>query len=104
MAKIRVSPTIAVQIREAMKDPIGRDMLRRGLRVESAAKKRISHSPRRIDTGRLRASITAQPIRKGGVPGVRVGTNVEYAYYVHEGTRYMQANPYLRDALPAARG
>lgn len=103
MGNVRVSPRIAVRIRNQLQDPIRRDLLRRGARVESAAKKRISHSPRRIDTGRLRASITTQPFTRGRLPGIRVGTNVEYALYVHNGTRHMQANPYLREALPAAR-
>lgn len=104
MARVVISPLIGARIRAKLDDPLARDMLRRGQRVETAAKRRISHSPRRIDTGRLRASITAQPIRKGGVPGARVGTSVEYALYVHDGTRYMIPNPFLRDALPAARG
>lgn len=104
MAKVRVGHIDAARVRAALKEPVARDMLRRGLRVESAAKRRISHSPRRIDTGRLRASINTQPIEHEGLPGVRVGTNVDYAIYVHEGTRHMQANPFLRDALPAARG
>lgn len=104
MAKVRVSPGVAAHIRSTLGVPLAKDMLRRGLRVETAAKRRISHSPRRIDTGRLRASINTRPIVHGGLPGVRVGTNVDYAIYVHEGTRHMQANPFLRDALPAARG
>lgn len=103
MARVRISPLVGARIRARLDTPLARDMLRRGQRVETAAKRRISHSPRRIDTGRLRSSLTTQPIRRGPVPGVRVGSNVEYALYVHEGTRYMIANPYLRDALPAAR-
>lgn len=103
MANVRVNRITAERIRRQLKDPIRRDLLRRGARVESAAKKRISHSPRRIDTGRLRASIATQPFTRGRLPGIRVGSNVEYALYVHNGTRNMQANPYLRDALPAAR-
>lgn len=48
-----------------------------------------------VDTGRLRDSLEHE------VQGdtVRVGTNVEYAVYVEEGTRYMNAEPYLRPAL-----
>lgn len=103
MARVFVNPLTAIRIRRATSDAVARDMLRRGVRVEAAAKKRISHSPRRIDTGRLRASIRTVPIRHGTAPGARVGTDVEYAFYVHEGTRYMIPNPYLRDAIPAAR-
>jgi len=104
MANVRVNPMIAARTKRQLQDSLARDMLRRGLRVETAAKRRISHSPRRIDTGRLRASINTQIFRRNGVPGARIGTNVEYALYVHNGTRHMQANPYLTDALPAARG
>lgn len=104
MAKIRVNPIIAAKVRRQLDDPLARDMLRRGLRVETAAKRRISHSPRRIDTGRLRASINTQIFRRNGLPGARIGTNVEYAIFVHNGTRYMEKNPFLTDALPAARG
>jgi len=105
-----------------------RDMLRRGLRVQARAKQLV-----RVDTGRLRSSITVQML-----PGrVIIGTNVSYAIYVHEGTgiygprkrpihpvngRYLvwtprgatrpvfarevrgsPPNPFLRDALWAAR-
>ena len=56
----------------------------------------LENSPRRVDTGRLKNSI------KGEVEGgdtVVVGTNVEYAIYVHEGTRYMAANRFLRNGV-----
>lgn len=122
--------------------PVAKDMIRRGLKVESAAKRRLGSNPRRVDTGRLRASITTQLISYNGRPAVRVGTNVKYARYVHDGTgifgpysevirpktkkalswvtkgkgrkkgnrvfaKYvigMRPNPFLKDALKAARG
>lgn len=65
---------------------VARDMLRRGLRVETRAKQNLQSDPRRVDTGRLRSSINTQPIMVDGVPAVVVGTNVKYAIYVHEGT------------------
>jgi HK97 gp10 family phage protein len=48
-----------------------------------------------VDTGHLRDSLEHE------VDGdtLRVGTNVDYAVYVEEGTRYMAAEPYLRPAL-----
>lgn len=103
-SRIYVKPTTGATIRRATITAVGRDMLRRGYRVEKAAKKRISHSPRRIDTGRLRSSVTTLPIVRGNAPGARVGTDVEYALFVHNGTRYMVRNPFLTDALPAAKG
>lgn len=76
-----------------------RDMLRRGIRVQNGARRRVN-----VDTGRLRSSINVEgPVVRGGGAGVRVGTNVEYAIYVHEGTRRMRGNPFLRDALADAR-
>ena len=82
---------------------LARDMLRRGKNVESAAKRRIGQEPRRIDTGRLRSSIRARLILFKGLPGSRIGTPVKYSLYVHNGTRRMKPNPYLKDALPAFR-
>lgn len=66
------------------------DLFKRGLRVESQAKRNISGvggtGPKRVDTGRLRASIATVLVNRGGLPAVLVGTNVEYARYVHDGT------------------
>jgi hypothetical protein len=53
-----------------------------------------------VDTGRLRDSLEHEVIGNT----LRVGTNVEYAVYVEEGTRYMDAEPYLRPALYRVRG
>lgn len=86
MANVRVSQRLAAQILAASQDPIARDMMRRGKNVESAAKRRISVSPKRVDTGRLRASIDTVPIKRAGMPGARIGSKVKYALWVHEGT------------------
>ena len=119
---------------------VARDMLRRGLLVETQAKRNLGGigGPKRIDTGRLRASISTNLIIRGGDPAAVVGTNVFYAKYVHNGTgiygprgqyirprsakflrfkpqggrRFVYArkvkgspgNPFLRNALVAARG
>lgn len=56
-----------------------------------------------VDTGRLRSSI-AWEFRHDGDVYVVVGTNVEYAIYVHEGTRYMAGTPFLTTALHAIVG
>lgn len=67
--------------------PIAKDLFRRGKKVEAKAKRNLNdRSPRRVDTGRLRSSITTQLVSIGGKPAVRVGTNVRYAIWVHEGT------------------
>lgn len=60
---------------------VAKDMMRRGQLVENQAKRLCP-----VDTGRLRSSITHELRQERGVPVVRVGTNVKYAVYVHEGT------------------
>lgn len=73
---------------------VSRYMLRLGIKVQSAARRRCP-----VDTGRLRSSIgvTQKETAQGAVTSI--GTNVEYALYVHEGTRFQQGRPFLADAL-----
>ena len=79
--------------------PIERDLELRALAVQAAAKQRLRQSPERIDTGNLINSIQIQIYQRNGMPVARIGTDVEYSIYVHEGTVYMDANPFLRDGL-----
>lgn len=113
------------------------DMFKRAVRVQSQARKNLSRPPQRIDTGALRASISVTPLRWHGLPAFRVGTNMKYALFVHDGTgiygpkhhlitpthaqvmvfksrrtgknvftrtsRGMPGNPFLKDALSAAK-
>lgn len=50
-----------------------------------------------VDTGRLRNSIT-HTIDAGEKVAI-IGTNVEYAEYVHQGTSRQKAQPFLTDAV-----
>jgi hypothetical protein len=76
-----------------------RNLRARALATQTAAKRRLNADPRRIDTGNLVNSIEIREyIRAGGIVE-RIGTDVEYANYVHQGTRYMEANPFLVDGL-----
>lgn len=78
--------------------PVGRELLRRVIRVESAA---IRACP--VDTGRLRSSITHDVGQdERGLVG-RVGSDVVYAPYVEFGTSRTPAQPFLRPALGAAQ-
>jgi HK97 gp10 family phage protein len=52
--------------------------------------------------GRLRASIHTKPAMLSSLEAV-VKTGVHYAIYVHEGTRYMRARPFLRKGTEFAR-
>jgi phage gpG-like protein len=88
---------------------IARDLSRRGVRVESRAKQLCpvgtpeSTGKKGYRGGRLRQSITWELGVDAEGLFVDVGTNVEYALFVHDGTRYMQGRPFLTDALVAAR-
>ena len=51
-----------------------------------------------VDTGRLRATIgTSLGIANRGITAI-VSTNVFYAIYVHEGTRFMKGRPFMYQA------
>lgn len=77
---------------------VAKDLTRRALRVQRAAKRLCP-----VDTGRLRASIAWRMGRDWRGLYAIVGTNVHYAAYVEFGTRRMRARPYLRPALQEAR-
>lgn len=49
-----------------------------------------------VDTGELRRSMTYDPPTNKGVV---VGTNKEYAIWVHEGTRKMRGRPFMKKAI-----
>ena len=95
-----------------------------GIHIEGEAKEELENTPRRVDTGLLRNSITyaidGKPAaissytddegKKSGTyhgtapkeekgRSVYVGTNVEYGIYVHEGTSKMAPNRFLKNAV-----
>ena len=53
-----------------------------------------------VDTGRLRASTREKFSYLKG----EVGTHVHYDIFVHEGTRFMRARPYLASAVQSEQG
>ena len=68
---------------------VAKDMLRRGIRVQSQAKRNLAGGagkPRRIRTGMLRNDISVRLVVVRGVPAARVGTGKSYARFVHDGT------------------
>jgi HK97 gp10 family phage protein len=79
-------------------DMIARDLTKRAIQVEAAAKRLCP-----VDKGRLRASVTHSIERDSRGLIAFVGSNVHYAIYQELGTRHMRAQPYLRPALRAAR-
>lgn len=84
--------------------PVARDLTKRAIRVESSAKQHATGRPGpKVQTGRLRGSITW---RLGADPAgmyVDIGTSVFYAPFVELGTSRAPAYPFLRPALDAAR-
>lgn len=118
---------------------LAKDMLRRGLKVETQAKRNLAGAtgrPKRIDTGQTRASVNTRLVTYRSLPAARVGSPLRRAVWIHGGTgiygprrhpirptqakrlRFkpkgsarvvyarevsgMKANPFLKDALPAA--
>jgi HK97 gp10 family phage protein len=89
---------------EILHGPVARDLVKRGIRVESSAKEHASGRPGpNVRTGRLRDSITWRLGQDEQSVYVDVGSAVLYAPYLEVGTSRMPAYPYLRPALEAAR-
>lgn len=143
MAKVthHLNPAAISQVLTSPSGPVAQALLVRGYRVQAQARKNLgggASGPKRVDTGKLRTSISVQLKKKNSrVLTVQIGTNVYYAIWVHDGTglygpehrlirpktkRYlrfkphgsnayvyaksvkgMRPNPFLADALSAAR-
>ena len=109
------------EVLSAMKDQAEKGLEEIGVKAEGYAAAALESNPRRIDTGLLRNSIThamagEAPAKStyssddgtksgaysGTAPGsglsVYIGTNVDYAGYVHDGTSKMAPNRFLSSA------
>lgn len=69
---------------------IARDLIRRGQRVENKARRLCP-----VDEGRLRASISTEVRGSGSSLTIRIGSNLEYAIYVEEGTGIYAGRGYI---------
>lgn len=113
------------EFKKALAEAEERAMEAIGQQCVSHAIQELQMSPSRIDTGLLKNSITYAlggeapaimqytadvgdgrgfysgnaPSDKKNEQSVYIGTNVEYAIYVHEGTRRMTPNRFLRNAV-----
>lgn len=116
------------ELKQEMEKKILQALTAVGLQAEGDAKIELENSPRRVDTGLLRNSITyaisgesphitsytadkageGEEKKSGKYSGsigskkdhaVYIGTNVEYAVYVHEGTTRMAPNRFLKNAI-----
>ena len=86
----------AKEVKTAKDAAVERFLNECGLHLSGEASRELENNPRRIDTGNLRNSISYDVALSE--KAVYIGTNVEYGIYVHEGTRYMAANRFLKNA------
>lgn len=98
-ARLRLDQAALQTLLVSPSGPVGKDLLRRSLKVNRRAKQLCP-----VDTGRLRSSISYALERDSkGLVGI-VGTDVDYALPVELGTRFADPQPFLRPALSAAGG
>ena len=76
---------------KAMESAIERGLEACGMQAENYAKKNITNA-HRIDTGRLRNSITHYSVRRPNGRDEYIGTAVEYAPYIEYGTGIYASN------------
>lgn len=95
MAEVKIIADNTKEIENAIDAAIVKALEAVGIFLEGEAKDELENSPRRIDTGNLRNSIT----HKVSEDEVIIGTNSSYGIYVHEGTRRMAPNRFLRNAI-----
>ena len=82
-----LNPAGVAEVLAGPEGPVYRDLLARAIRVESRAKLLASGRPGpRVQTGRLRGSITHRLFSSPQGAFAEVGTNVEYAAFVEFGT------------------
>lgn len=92
---VRVNQAAYTQLFRSPSGPCGIHVQQLGLRVETRAKQLCP-----VDKGRLRASITTTRVFQLAMKlVVRIGSNVRYARFVNDGTRFMRGRHYLDRAL-----
>jgi HK97 gp10 family phage protein len=87
----------AAALLKATTSPVGKMLARIAAKAETASKARCP-----VDTGRLRGSINWRIEMDGQGLVAIIGTNVEYAIYVHEGTSRMAGRPFLVEGVNQA--
>lgn len=91
MAKyIKIDQSALAALMASPQGPVWIDIQRRTNRVLNQARR---NAP--VDEGRLRASLAMEMRLASRSPVGRVGTNVEYALYVHEGTGVEAGKGYI---------
>lgn len=90
MAELILNPAAIRNLMEGADGPVVRDLTRRGQRVLNMARTLCP-----VDEGRLRASLTMEVVSTGGSFYIRVGSNLDYAIFVHEGTGIYVGRPMI---------
>lgn len=101
VSRIVFNDVALTRLLESPEGEVALDLLRRATNVESAAKTFASGTGGgpNVQTGRLRASIRSQLDRDHRGLVARIGSNVEYARYVEEGTGPHRIVPRVKKAL-----
>lgn len=94
MSDFYIKTDLTDEVLAAKNEAVLKAMRSIAMKAEGYAKKSLTKSGA-VDTGRLRGSVTGEYDGNG----VQVGTNVEYAFYVEEGTYKMKARPYIRPSI-----
>lgn len=96
LIQIKIDQSALRRLTDTKDGDVSKAMLIVGIKVANEAKIRCP-----VDTGRLRSSISVEQKREGRYWATYVGSNVEYAYWVHEGSRGRPGRPFLQDAYNA---
>lgn len=74
--------------------PYGQWLARKGLQMQNTARALAN-----VDTGLMRSRIEFRIEVEGGLLVGILAARTNYSRFVHDGTRYMQGNPFLLDAV-----
>jgi len=102
MPEIRISiqPSFGSLANAFMRQNIGSFLIKEVNRL-AAATERFSKQLAPTDTGTMKSRIGFVPAK--ALPRTIVKTDVFYSIYVHEGTKYMRARPFMKEGAKFAQ-
>lgn len=95
MEMLRDMPVV---IQKGLRDAV----VKSSLLLEGSAKQLVSNQMVNVRTGCLRSSIRTNLLSSGMVS--HIGPHVNYAVYLHEGTKYIRPRPFLERAIDLTHG
>lgn len=84
------------QLLTSQQGPVWRDIQMRGTKVLNKARRLAP-----VDQGALKKSITLEMALVNGLPTARIGSNLKYAIFVHEGTGLWGRGQFIRPVRAA---